>query len=749
MGKSESQMDMIENGAASRPRRRGWSSRERALVGLVILLSIAFLALLIVFASWDDGVCTSSDCVQSASRIIENMDTSIKPCDNFYEYACGGWIKKNVIPEANARYSTFDILREELEVVLRGVLEKPDSSDIAALKKVKTLYRSCVNETAIESKGGMPLINELQAMFEWPLATTNWERDYGDLWTAEQSIAKLYTSYARQIIVSFYVGTDDKDSNSHIIHLDQPGLGLSARDYYTCTGSYEKACSAYTQFMMDVAILIRKEKNVTTDEIRLEKEITRIMDLEKEIANATTKPEDRTDPNELYHKMLLSDVQSNFSLKFSGQEFNWTSFANEILSMANLTITDNEPVVVYAPEYFVKLGPILEKYTAREIQNYLAWRVVMDYVKTLNQKYKDTRQAFRKALYGTSSDPAIWRYCGNYVNSNMRNAVGRLYIDEAFSGKSKDMVESMIQEIRNVFIETLKELHWMDPETRNKAAMKARTIQNRIGYPDIVKDDEKLNNEYKNVDYKENEFFENVVTNVEFVQKKRLKRLREKVDKTEWFTGAAVVNAFYSSSRNHIVFPAGVLQAPFFSANQLQCLNYGGIGMVIGHEITHGFDDNGRHFDKDGRLTDWWSPESAEQFNNLSKCVVYQYGNYSWHLAGGQRLSGINTLGENIADNGGVRQAYKAYENFVKKNGKEPLLPGIDLNSKQLFFVNFAQIWCGNYRPEFAVNSLKTDEHSPGYFRVIGSLQNFPEFSDAFSCGKSDYMNPPQKCHIW
>uniref|UniRef100_A0A673I643 Neprilysin n=1 Tax=Sinocyclocheilus rhinocerous TaxID=307959 RepID=A0A673I643_9TELE len=292
-------------------------------------------------------------------------------------------------------------------------------------------------------------------------------------------------------------------------------------------------------------------------------------------------------------------------------------------------------------------------------------------------------------------------------------------------------MDEMITNIREVFVSNLDDLAWMDAETKKAAEEKVRLIFNL------------------NLMFQVKEYFENILKNLEFGQKKRLKKLRIKVNKEEWITGAAVVNAFYSSSRNQIVFPAGILQPPFFGKGQPWSLNYGGIGMVIGHEITHGFDDNGRNFDKDGDLKDWWTKSSTQKFHELSKCIVDQYGSYSWDLANGQNLNGNNTLGENIADNGGIRQSYQAYQNYVKKHGKEAPLPGIDLNHEQLFFLNFAQVWCGTHRPEHAVNSIKTEVHSPGKFRVLGSLQNFPEFAKAFQCQKNTNMVPEKICRVW
>ncbi|NWV35584.1 NEP protein, partial [Grantiella picta] len=750
MGKSESQMDITEMNTPKPKKKLGWSALEIGLAVVVVLLAIVAITMIALYATYDDGVCKTPDCIKSAARILENMDPSARPCEDFYQYACGGWLKRNVIPETSSRYSNFDILRDELEVVLKDVLDTPSTNDIPAVQKAKTLYRSCINETVIDSRGGRPLISLLPSVSEWPVATTNWNDSYGTAWTAETAIAQLNSRYGKKVLINFFVGTDDKNSTAHIIHIDQPGLGLPSRDYYECTGAYKEACSAYVDFMISVAKLILQERNISVSESVISEQMRRVMDLEKEIANATTKSEDRNDPLLLYNKMTLAQLQNNFSLEINHKVFNWSEFINAIMSTVQINIDNTEHVIVYDPDYLLKLRSILKKYSPRDLQNYMTWRFVMDLVNSLSRDYKDTRNAFRKALYGTTSETAVWRRCANYVNGNMENAVGRLYVEEAFAGDSKHVVEEMIADIRDVFIKTLDELPWMDAETKKRAEQKATAIRERIGYPDeIVTDDNKLNSEYKELNYKEEEYFENIIQNLVFTQKKRLKKLREKVDKEEWISGAAVVNAFYSASRNQIVFPAGILQPPFFSASQPKSLNYGGIGMVIGHEITHGFDDNGRNFNENGDLVDWWTEKSAQNFKELSQCMVYQYGNFSWDLAGGQNLSGINTLGENIADNGGVRQAYKAYENFVRKHGKEKLLPGLDMNHKQLFFLNFAQVWCGTYRPEYAVNSIKTDVHSPGKFRVLGSLQNSPEFSEAFSCTTADNMDPAKKCRVW
>ncbi|KAM8903264.1 neprilysin-like isoform 1-T1 [Spinachia spinachia] len=744
-------LKMTETNPPKSAKKLRWSSLEVGLITIVSLLFIVIVALIILFATQkSDEICTSADCTQSASRLIENMDASVDPCDNFYQYACGGWLKKNIIPETSSIYSTFDILRDELEVILKGVLEKTVDGEAAALTKAKTLYRSCTNESLIELRGGAPLLDMLHLVFEWPIAVDDWETNYGKTWRLEDVLAKLNEKYVTRLLVNFFIGTDDRNSNSHIIYFDQQtSLGLLSRDFYSCTGPYAEACRAYKQFMIDLAKLIRSDRGLAINQTRISEEVTRVMDLERDIANATDTPEDRNNPVLLYNKMELGDLNANFTLEVESKVFNWSYFTAKIMDTVNISVPDTEKVINQSPNYYRRLNLIFARYTKRDLQNYIVWRFSMNMVIGLSRRYRDTRKAFRKAMSGTTSEAAVWRQCALYVNNNMDNAVGRLYVKEAFSEKSKELMEEMIKDIREVFISNLDDLSWMDAKTKIAAEEKARAIRERIGYSDNITDDEYLNKEYKDLEYSAEEYFENILKNLEYVQKKRLQKLRVKVNKEEWVTGAAVVNAFYSSSKNQIVFPAGILQPPFFSKGQAKSLNYGGIGMVIGHEITHGFDDNGRNYDKDGDLKDWWTPESTNRFLDLSRCIVNQYGNFSWDLANGLHLNGNNTLGENIADNGGIRQAYQAYRNYVKGHGEEPSLPGIDLSHNQLFFLNFAQVWCGTHRPEQAVNSVKVDVHSPGKFRVLGSLQNFPEFARAFNCNKSSHMVPDNICRVW
>uniref|UniRef100_A0A3Q2YK44 Neprilysin n=1 Tax=Hippocampus comes TaxID=109280 RepID=A0A3Q2YK44_HIPCM len=716
-------LTMTDNSTPKSAKKPRWTSLEVALIAVVSLLFIIVVALVILFATQQTvDICTTADCTRSAARLIENMDASVDPCDNFYQYACGGWLKKNIIPETSSRYSTFGILQDELTVVLKGVLEKNVESEAEALSKAKTLYKSCTNDSLTEQKGGTPLLMTLPDVFEWPMAVDNWDADYGQTWRAEDVLAKLNAKYQSLLLVSMYVDVDERDSKSHIIHVRQHSMGVWSKG--ACNGSNEEACRLYELFAIDLVKLIRTDRGLSVNETLIREEMTRVMELERGIAEANDSPSVSNDRELRYNRMELGDLNANFTLEVESRLFNWSYFTAQIMNTVNITVTDTEEVINLSPNYFKKLNPLLARYSKRDVQNYLMWRFASQMVDHLSKAYRDTGKSFKKAMHGMTAEEPVWRQCAVFVSGAMYNAVGRLYVQEAFSDNSKKMMEEMIKDIREVFISNLKELPWMDAATKKAAEEKVRAIREQIGYSDNIMDDKYLNDEYKDVSVCQNL---SACCNFD----------------AQWFHRRSL------SLSLPLVFPAGILQPPFFSKGQAKSLNYGGIGMVIGHEVMHGFDNIGRKYDKNGDLKDWWTEDSAQRFLALSACIVDQYANFSWDLANGLNLKGNNTLGENIADNGGVRQAYQAYKNYVKKHGEEPLLPGLDLNHDQLFFLNFAQVWCGTRRPEDALSSIQVDQHSPGKFRVLGSLQNFPEFANVYGCNKSSYMVSEKVCRVW
>ncbi|XP_074232077.1 membrane metallo-endopeptidase-like 1 [Camelus bactrianus] len=779
MGKPESPVGTVELAGRSGPKHRGFL--EWGLLLLLLLVTGALVTLGLLYANSRGKqlplftsrlcfskekktiikrasrdiqtrkeaaeVCTTPGCVMAAARILQNMDPSKEPCNDFYQYACGGWLRRHVIPETNSRYSIFDILRDELEIILKGVLENPASEDRPAVQKAKTLYRSCVNESVIEKRDSQPLLDILEAVGGWPVAMDKWNESIGPRWELEQQLAVMNAQFNKRVLIDLFIWNDDQNSSQHIIYIDQPTLGMPSREYYFNDGNNQKVREAYLQLMVSVATMLRADLNLPTNSYLVREDMEHVLELETHLANATAPQEERHDVTTLYCKMDLEELQGKFGLK----GFNWTLFIQSVLSHVNIELLPNEEVVVYGAPYLQNLEDIIDIYSARTMQNYLVWRLVLDRISSLSQRFKDARANYRKALYGTTVEEVRWRECVNYVNSNMESAVGSLYVREAFPEDGKRAVRELISKMRAVFLETLDELSWMDESSKKKAKEKAMSIREQIGYPDYILEEKNrhLDEEYSKLNFSEDLYFENGLQNLKAGAQRSLKKLREKVDQNVWIIGAAVVNAFYSPNRNQIVFPAGILQPPFFSKEQPQALNFGGIGMVIGHEIIHGFDDNGRNFDKDGNMLDWWSNFSAQHFQQQSECMVHQYGNYSWDVAEDQNVNGFSTLGENIADNGGLRQAYKAYLKWMAEGGKDRQLPGLELTYTQLFFVSYAQVWCGSYRPEFAVQSIKTDVHSPLKYRVLGSLQNLAAFADAFHCAPGTPMHPKVRCRIW
>ncbi|XP_044798820.1 membrane metallo-endopeptidase-like 1 isoform X4 [Bubalus bubalis] len=736
MGKPESPLGMVEIAGRSGQKHRGFL--EAGLLLLLLMVTGALVTLGLLYADSrgkrlplfssrlcfskeekntvkrapreikpsKDNVktCTTPGCVMAAARILQNMDPSMEPCNDFYQYACGGWLRRHVIPETNSRYSVFDILRDELEIILKAVLENSTTKDRPAVQKAKVLYRSCMNESEIEKRDSQPLLNILEVVGGWPVAMDKWNKSVGPQWELEQQLAVMNAQFNRRVLIDLFIWNDDQNSSRHIIYIDQPTLGMPSREYYFKEGNNQKVREAYLQFMVSVAMMLRADLNLPENSGLVQEDMAQVLELETQLANATVPQEERHDVTALYHRMDLEQLQNSFGLK----GFNWTLFIQSVLSSVKIDLLPNEEVVVYGIPYLQNLEGIIDVYSPRTMQNYLIWRLVLDRISSLSQRFKEARASYRK-------------------------------------------VKELIDKVRAVFVDTLDELSWMDESSKKKAQEKAMNIREQIGYPDYILEEgnKHLDEEYSNLNFSEHLYFENGLQNLKAGAQRSLKKLREKVDQNLWIIGAAVVNAFYSPNRNQIVFPAGILQPPFFSKEQPQALNFGGIGMVIGHEITHGFDDNGRNFDKNGNMLDWWSNFSAQHFREQSECMVYQYGNYSWDLADDQNVNGFSTLGENIADNGGVRQAYKAYLKWVAEGGKDQQLPGLELTYQQLFFINYAQVWCGSYRPEFAIQSIKTDVHSPLKYRVLGSLQNLGAFADAFHCTNGSPMHPKVRCRVW
>ncbi|CAH1248351.1 MME [Branchiostoma lanceolatum] len=681
-----------------------------------------------------DDVCMTPDCLRTAARLLEYMDPSIDPCDNFFEYSCGGWLKNTEIPPDAGRFGTFNQLRDDLTANMRDIIEDTTlEKGVEVVEKARTLYRSCMDEGLLDDMGSQPIDDLITHLNGWPVIDDSWTADNWDLL---DTLTKLMR-YSNSLLMSMYVTADDKDSSVYILAFDQADLGLSSRQYFL-NPDLSNYRDGYLNYSIDIALLLRGDGDRAT----VVQQMTDMVDFETKLANITAPPAERRDPEALYHKMKLSNMSGYF-------EFPWVEYVNNAAYSLEETITEEEDILNYAPDFFTKLGPLLAETDNKTIANYIIWRMVQNRIGNLGSDFLKIREKFNRDIFGVEPS-SRWETCVSLVNGMMGTVVSRLYLPKFFQEESKEKAVEMIDNIRVAFNELLVENYWMDDATRAVAEEKAEAMKQFIAYDDyIVNNLTRLTEDYEMLHFEETKYFHNILHNLEVSNNETFKYLRKPVEKDEWISHPTIVNAFYSPSRNSITFPAGILQGPFYDGTYPRYLNYGGIGAVIGHEITHGFDDSGRQFDKEGNLNLWWDPAVAEEFKKAAQCVMDQYSMYQFEEAGGLNLSGVITSGENIADNGGMKQTFRAYRSWVAANGPEPTLPGLDLNQEQLLFLNYGQIWCSKYRFQSAVSQVLNGPHSPGRFRVIGTLSNTPGFSEAYKCPVGSKMNPVKKCAVW
>ncbi|KAL5013750.1 hypothetical protein ScPMuIL_008020 [Solemya velum] len=496
-------------------------------------------------------LCLTEDCVKAAATMLEGMNTDIHPCDDFYEYACGKWNKKNVIPDDRSSYNTFAKLRDNLQVTLKGLLERGvTEKDSESTKMAKYLYQSCVNETVIDERGLQPVYTLLEELGGWPVTGMNssWEPEKFDL-IALMVELRLYNN---KIIIDQWVSADDKNSEVNIIQLDQPDLGMPSRDYYL-KGWEDESVRVYQEFAIDVALVFGANETAAEEEMR------DMVTFEINLANVTIPQDQRRDNEKLYNRMTIKELKTRIP------EFNWLRYIQLMFAHVNITIEESEQIVVYAPEYLEKIVKVLQKTSNRTLANYLIWRIMMNRVTNLPEQYRDLRKEYHKTIYGSPTERARWRDCVSYVNENMGNAVGRMFVEEHFNEEAKKSALDMIHNIRAAFNDLLEHVDWMDEKARKVAREKADSIAEKIGYASYILNDTALDEDYKNIHFRSDRYFENVLDNIKNIALSNLEKLHKPVERTRWSTTPAVVNAFYSSTKNQIMFPAGILQPPFYS----------------------------------------------------------------------------------------------------------------------------------------------------------------------------------------
>uniref|UniRef100_A0A5G2RMY7 Endothelin-converting enzyme 1 n=1 Tax=Sus scrofa TaxID=9823 RepID=A0A5G2RMY7_PIG len=714
------------NFRSPRSGQRCWAARtqvEKRLVVLVVLLAAGLVACLaalgVQYRTRTPSVCLSEACISVTSSILSSMDPTVDPCQDFFTYACGGWIKANPVPDGHSRWGTFSNLWEHNQAIIKHLLENSTASVSEAERKAQVYYRACMNETRIEELKAKPLMELIEKLGGWNI-TGPWDKD-----NFQDTLQVVTSHYRTSPFFSVYVSADSKNSNSNVIQVDQSGLGLPSRDYYLNKTENEKVLTGYLNYMVQLGKLLGGGDEDTIHGA----------------ANITIPQEKRRDEELIYHKVTAAELQT------LAPAINWLPFLNAIFYPVE--INESEPIVIYDKEYLGQVSTLINNTDKCLLNNYMIWNLVRKTSSFLDQRFQDADEKFMEVMYGTKKTCLPrWKFCVSDTENTLGFALGPMFVKATFAEDSKNIASEIILEIKKAFEESLSTLKWMDEDTRKSAKEKADAIYNMIGYPNFIMDPKELDKVFNDYTAVPDLYFENAMRFFNFSWRVTADQLRKAPNRDQWSMTPPMVNAYYSPTKNEIVFPAGILQAPFYTRSHPSriALNFGGIGVVVGHELTHAFDDQGREYDKDGNLRPWWKNSSVEAFKQQTECMVEQYGNYS---VNGELVNGRHTLGENIADNGGLKAAYRAYQNWVKKNGAEQTLPTLGLTNNQLFFLGFAQVWCSVRTPESSHEGLITDPHSPSRFRVIGSISNSKEFSEHFHCPPGSPMNPHHKCEVW
>ena len=646
---------------------------------------------------------------------LDTIDKTVDPCVDFYQYACGNWIKNSEIPADRASWQSFSELDERNLGIERGILEKAAAGGAgrnALDQKIGDLYGSCMDEKAVEAKGIAPLQPELERIAR--------VKDKGEL---IDEIAHLHMVGGTSLF-SFYSNSDLHNADQVIAYIDQGGLSLPDRDYYVKDDpdkvEMRKHLAEYVTQLFTLAGQTPQQAAGSAQTV---------LTVETLLAADSMDRTKRRDPKNRDHKMTRDEAVALAPDFYLNRYF------------AGVGAPTFTTVNVANPDFFTQVNGVMAVLPLDSLKTYVTWHVLQAASPWLSQPFVDANFKMRQALTGQKQIQDRWKRCVNVVNVSLGEALGQRYVELTFGAEGKQRMLKMVDALEKSLDQDIQALAWMGDETKKQAKVKLQAIRNKIGYPDVWRD-------YSSVVIKPDDLLGNVQRATEFESKRQVAKIDKPLDRKEWGMTPPTVNAYYSGSFNEIVFPAGILQPPFFDKTMDDAVNFGGIGLVIGHELTHGFDDQGRKFDPQGNLRDWWTEQDGKEFEKRVSCVADEYSNFV--AVDNMKLNGRLTLGENTADNGGARIALAALEQMIAddKTGKEG--QKIDgYTPEQRFFLGFGRVWCEKQRPEYLRMQVTTNPHSPGKYRVNGVVQNMPEFQKAWGCKAGQPMVAENACHVW